>query len=145
TLSIFDRLARFGFLNNAAELAETTTQITQLGIRPSDPARAARTLSGGNQQKILLGRWLAHGATILILDEPTRGVDVGARAEMYDLIRRLADSGVAMLLVSSELEEVIGLSDRVLVVADGRIVHDTPATAIDEHTILDLIMERSLT
>ncbi|MDQ7991972.1 MAG: sugar ABC transporter ATP-binding protein [Propionicimonas sp.] len=143
TLSIFARLARAGFLDDAAELAVASEQVASLGIRPADPQRAARTFSGGNQQKILLGRWLAHGTRALILDEPTRGVDVGARAEAYDLIRELAASGVAILIVSSELEEVIGLADRVLVISDGRVIHTSPAAEIDEHTVLDLIMEGS--
>lgn len=141
TLSMFARLAKAGFLNDAAELKVAGEQVRDLGIRPEDPMRAARTLSGGNQQKILLGRWLAHGTRVLFLDEPTRGVDVGARAEAYDLIRDLAATGVAILLVSSELEEVIGLADRVLVIADGQIRRSSPAAEIDEHTILDLIME----
>lgn len=141
TLSIFARLAKLGFVDDAAELAVAREQVAKLGIKPSDPEREARTLSGGNQQKILLGRWLAHGTKILFLDEPTRGVDVGARAEAYQLIRELAASGVALVLVSSELEEVIGLSDRILVIADGRVVHVAPAADIDEHQILDLILE----
>ena len=77
---------------------------------------------------------------MLLLDEPTRGVDVGARSEIYVLIRKLADSGVAVVVVSSEVEEVLGLSDRVLVVAGGRVLHDGPAADIDENQVLDLIM-----
>ena len=100
-----------------------------------------RTLSGGNQQKVVLARWLLRGCRVLLLDEPTRGVDVGARAEIYALVRRLADAGVAVVVVSSEIEEVLGLADRVLVVADGRVVHEAPADALDEHRVLDLIME----
>jgi ribose transport system ATP-binding protein len=141
TLSIYTRLARFGFVDDAAELAVAREQVVKLGIVPSDPEREARTLSGGNQQKILLGRWLAHGTKVLFLDEPTRGVDVGARAEAYQLIRELAASGVALVIVSSELEEVLGLADQVLVIAEGRVVHVAKAADIDEHQILDLIVE----
>jgi ribose transport system ATP-binding protein len=97
-------------------------------------------LSGGNQQKALLARWLLRGCRVLLLDEPTRGVDVGARTEIYRLIRRLADEGVGMVVVSSEIEEVLGLADRVLVIADGRVVHSGPASDIDEHAVLDLVM-----
>ena len=79
----------------------------------------------------------------LLLDEPTRGVDVGARAELYSVIRRLADSGVAVLLVSSEVPEVLGLADRVLVLREGRVVHTAPARELDEHRVLDLVMEGS--
>ena len=77
---------------------------------------------------------------MLLLDEPTRGVDVGARAEIYNLIRELADSGVALVIVSSDIEEVLGLSDRVLVVADGRVVHEGPSDAIDASGVLDRIL-----
>ncbi|WP_377106284.1 sugar ABC transporter ATP-binding protein [Propionicimonas sp. T2.31MG-18] len=141
TLSIFARLARLGFVDDAAELGIAREQVGRLGIVPARPEREARTLSGGNQQKILLGRWLAHGTKVLFLDEPTRGVDVGARAEAYQLIRELAATGVAIVIVSSELEEVVGLADRVLVISDGRVVHAAPAAEIDEHQILDLIVE----
>ena len=112
-------------------------------MRPADPQRDVRTLSGGNQQKVVLARWLLKGCRVLLLDEPTRGVDVGARSELYALIRGLADSGVAVLLVSSEVPEVLGLSDRVLVVRDGRIVHDGPAQEIEESDVLGLVMEGS--
>ncbi len=141
TLSIFDRLARLGFVDDAAEMVVAREQVAKLGIVPANPEREARTLSGGNQQKILLGRWLAHGTKVLFLDEPTRGVDVGARAEAYQLIRELAAKGVALVIVSSELEEVLGLADRVLVIADGRVVRVAEAADIDEHQILDLIVE----
>ena len=111
-----------GFLNERAERKAAREQIEALELRPADPDRAARTLSGGNQQKILLARWLVHGTRVLLLDEPTRGVDVGARAEIYALIRRLAAAGNAVVVVSSEIEEVLGLADRVLVIADGRVL-----------------------
>ena len=110
-------------------------------MRPPDPSRVVRTLSGGNQQKVVLARWLLRGCRLLILDEPTRGVDVGARTEIYRLVRTLADSGVGVLMVSSEIPEVLGLSDRVLVVREGRVVHSGPADEIDESKVLDLVME----
>jgi ribose transport system ATP-binding protein len=141
TLATFARFARASFLDERRERSVTREQIEALELRPADPDRITGTLSGGNQQKILLGRWLVHGTRVLLLDEPTRGVDVGARAEIYALIRRLADAGNAIVVVSSEIEEVLGLSDRVLVIADGRVLHTTPATDIDEHGVLDLIME----
>jgi len=78
---------------------------------------------------------------VLLLDEPTRGVDVGARTEIYNLVRRLADEGVAVVVVSSEVEEVLGLADRVLVISEGAVVHEGPATEIDESKVLDLVME----
>jgi ribose transport system ATP-binding protein len=89
----------------------------------------------------MLARWLVHGCTVLLLDEPTRGVDVGARAEIYTLVRRLAAEGAAIVVVSSEIEEVLGLAGHVLVIADGHVVHSGPADQIDEHRVLDLVME----
>jgi ribose transport system ATP-binding protein len=103
--------------------------------------REVRTLSGGNQQKVVLARWLLRDCRVLLLDEPTRGVDVGARSEMYALIRGLADRGVAVVVVSSEIPEVLGLADRVLVIGDGRVLTEEPAGALDEHRVLDLVME----
>ena len=144
TLSTFSRMARWGLLDEGAERAAAREQVEALDLRPASVDRHARTLSGGNQQKALLARWLVHGCRVLLLDEPTRGVDVGARAEIYSLIRRLADDGTAVLVVSSEIPEVLGLADRVLVISDGRAVHDSPADDIDEHAVLDLVMEGSV-
>jgi ribose transport system ATP-binding protein len=141
TLASLRKFAVGPFLNRHKEEAAARQQIATLDVRPGDPQRDARTLSGGNQQKVVLARWLLKGCRVLLLDEPTRGVDVGARSELYALIRELANSGVAVLLVSSEVPEVLGLSDRVLVIRDGRIVHDGPAQEIDESDVLGLVME----
>jgi len=143
TLASLARFANASFVSRSAEATATVEQVRALDIRPSDPQREARTLSGGNQQKVVLARWLLKGCRVLLLDEPTRGVDVGARSELYALIRRLADDGVAVVLVSSEVPEVLGLADRVLVIREGRVVHEGPAHDIDEHRVLDLVMEGS--
>lgn len=143
TLSTFGRFAKGGLLDERTERRTAQEQAEALDLRPTGVDRAIRTLSGGNQQKAMLARWLVHGCRVLLLDEPTRGVDVGARAEIYALVRRLADQGAAVVVVSSEIPEVLGLSDRVLVVSEGRVVHEGPATAIDEHAVLDLVMEGS--
>jgi len=140
TLSSLTRFARTGFLQRGAEAEAAQGHATALDIRPAGVARPVRTLSGGNQQKVVLARWLLRGCRVLLLDEPTRGVDVGARSEIYALIRSLADEGVAVVVVSSEVEEVLGLADRVLVLSEGRVVHQGPAADIDEHRVLDLVM-----
>ncbi|MCP2286485.1 ribose transport system ATP-binding protein [Promicromonospora umidemergens] len=144
TLSSFARFAHGSWLDEKAERAAAQEQVEALELRPASVDRNARTLSGGNQQKALLARWLVHGCRVLLLDEPTRGVDVGARSEIYSLIRRLADDGAAVIVVSSEIPEVLGLADRVLVISDGRAVHDSPADDIDEHAVLDMVMEGSV-
>ena len=141
SVSSMRRFTRAGFIFSGKELVEAARVTKELDVRPSDPRRIIRTLSGGNQQKVVLARWLLRGCRLLILDEPTRGVDVGARSEIYRLVRKLADSGVGVLMVSSEIPEVLGLSDRVLVVREGRVVHAGPASEIDESKVLDLVME----
>ena len=143
SVSSLSRFASGGFVRRGAEIEATREQAEALDVRPSGVERAVRTLSGGNQQKVVLARWLLRGCRVLLLDEPTRGVDVGARSEIYALIRRLADEGVAVVVVSSEMEEVLGLADRVLVVREGRVVHSGPAAELDEHRVLDLVMEGS--
>ncbi|GAA0951866.1 sugar ABC transporter ATP-binding protein [Actinocorallia libanotica] len=143
TLSGLGRYARLGWLDRGRERADAGRRIEELGIRPADPDRPVRTLSGGNQQKAVLARWLVDRRRLLLLDEPTRGVDVGARADLYAVIRRLADEGIGVLLVSSEIPEVLGLADRVLVIRDGRNARESDARDLDEHRVLDLIMEGS--
>nr|WP_236714606.1 sugar ABC transporter ATP-binding protein [Nonomuraea pusilla] len=141
SLSSLDRYARFGWIDRDQEAFEARRQIEELGIRPPHLDRPIKNLSGGNQQKAVLARWLINGRRLLLLDEPTRGVDVGARAELYAVIRRLADEGIGVLLVSSEVPEVLGLADRVLVVREGRVIHESDARDLDEHHVLDMIME----
>jgi ribose transport system ATP-binding protein len=143
SIASLTRFARGGFVRRGAEQEAAAQQAAALDVRPHGVARMVRTLSGGNQQKVVLARWLLRGCRVLLLDEPTRGVDVGARSEIYTLVRRLASQGVAIVVVSSEVEEVLGLADRVLVVGEGRVVHEGPAADIDEHRVLDLVMEGS--
>nr|WP_329609267.1 sugar ABC transporter ATP-binding protein [Arthrobacter sp. ATA002] len=143
TLSTFARFARRGLLNVRREKDAAREQMTALQVDPQDPDRPAHTLSGGNQQKVLLARWLIHGTRVLLLDEPTRGVDVGAKTEIYALIRGLAARGVAIVVVSSEIEEVIGLADRVLVLDAGRTLAVSDAAGLDEHAVLDLVLKGS--
>ncbi|RKR87620.1 monosaccharide ABC transporter ATP-binding protein (CUT2 family) [Micromonospora pisi] len=144
TLATFSRYARLGFTDAGKELAEAEGIAEALELRPRDVRRAVRTLSGGNQQKVVVGRWLLGDTRLLLLDEPTRGVDVGARAELYQVIRSLAARGVGVLLVSSEVPEVLGLADRVLVMREGRVVREALAGELDEDTVLDLVMSGSL-
>ena len=94
------------------------------------------TLSGGNQQKVVLAKWLATGPKLLIVDEPTRGIDVGTKAEVHRLMSQLAADGVAVLMVSSELPEVLGMADRVLVMHEGRLVADIPRASADEESVM---------
>jgi ribose transport system ATP-binding protein/rhamnose transport system ATP-binding protein len=112
--------------------------ITELKIATPSPKQAVGNLSGGNQQKVMIAKWLAMKPKLLIVDEPTRGVDVGARAEIYRLLRALAAEGVALVIVSSDLPEVLALADRVVVMADGRLAGEIPGTEATEEDILRL-------
>jgi len=143
TLASLGHYAKLGFTDQARELADAGESLRRLDLRPADPRRIVRTLSGGNQQKAVLARWLVRGCRVLLLDEPTRGVDVGARAELYQLISELAATGVAIVLVSSEIPEVLGLSDRVLVLREGRVLADRPSGGLTEADVLDVILEGS--
>ncbi|MVO87200.1 ATP-binding cassette domain-containing protein [Streptomyces sp. p1417] len=140
SVSSLSRFSYGGWVDRGKELRAAREATRELSLRPDNPAVPVRTLSGGNQQKAVLARWLLRGCRVLLLDEPTRGVDVGARAELYTVIRRLADEGLAVLLVSSEVPEVLGLADRVLVLREGRVVHTAPARDLDEHRVLDLVL-----
>jgi D-xylose transport system ATP-binding protein len=133
TLASLKDHARGPLLDSTAEGAATADAIRTLGIRAGSGEVPAGTLSGGNQQKVLVGRWLWTAPRVLLLDEPTRGVDVGARQEIYALVDRLARDGLAVVLVSSDLTELLGLADRVLVLRAGRLVAEFPrATATPE-------------
>ncbi|WP_030664134.1 sugar ABC transporter ATP-binding protein [Streptomyces rimosus] len=141
SVSTLSRFSRAGWLDRTAERTAAQQATRELVLRPDNPDAQVKNLSGGNQQKAVLARWLLRGCKVLLLDEPTRGVDIGARAELYAVVRGLADEGLAVLLVSSEVPEVLGLADRVLVLREGRIVHTAPAGELDEHRVLDLVME----
>ncbi|EDY46251.1 sugar ABC transporter ATP-binding protein [Streptomyces sp. SPB074] len=145
SISTLSRFSAYGWVQRGRERAAAREATRELSLRPDNPDAQVRTLSGGNQQKAVLARWLLRGCKVLLLDEPTRGVDVGARAELYAVIRRLADDGLAVLLVSSEVPEVLGLADRVLVLREGAVVHTAPAQELDESRVLDLVMEGSPT
>ncbi len=144
TLATLSQFASGGLIRRRDELRAAGKLTGRLQLRPADPRRAVRTLSGGNQQKVVVGRWLLRGARVLLLDEPTRGVDVGARAEMYGLIRELADAGVAVVVVSSEVPEVLGLADRVLVMREGHVIGEAAAGELTEEDVLDMVMEGSV-
>jgi rhamnose transport system ATP-binding protein len=122
SLASLARVARFGFIVTAAETRMAESGVNRFRIRTSSLDQVVGRLSGGNQQKIVLGKWLANQPKLLILDEPTRGIDVGAKAEIHRLMCELAAQGLAILMISSELPEVLGMSDRVLVMREGRLV-----------------------
>jgi ABC-type sugar transport system ATPase subunit len=136
TLPVLDRLGPRWLPSRNQERALTGDFIRSLRIRTPHMEQRVGALSGGNQQKVVIARWLATTPKVLILDEPTRGIDVGAKAEVHALIARLAEEGVAILMISSELPEILGMSQRVLVMREGRIVADIPRDDATEETVM---------
>jgi ribose transport system ATP-binding protein len=136
--------ARSGLVSRDAELKQGEQSRRELDIRTSDIGLRTGSLSGGNQQKVVLAKWLAMKPRVMIFDEPTRGIDVGAKSEIYRLMRQLADSGVAVLMISSDMEEVIGVSDRVAVMHEGRISGTLERAQFSEENILRLAVGKSL-
>jgi ABC-type sugar transport system ATPase subunit len=139
SLATLKRLARLTMLRQTAERAQGRTYFDRLRVRAPDVDAVVAGLSGGNQQKVVLARWLAAKSRLLILDEPTRGVDVGAKAEIHGLVRELAAQGTGILLISSELPEILSLSDRILVLRAGRLVGEVSRAAATQDGLLRMM------
>ncbi|WP_079148266.1 sugar ABC transporter ATP-binding protein [Streptomyces agglomeratus] len=131
---------RAGLVDRKGQRAAAARIAGQLGVRMAGLGQHVRTLSGGNQQKVVIGKWLLADTRVLILDEPTRGIDVGAKVEIYQLINELTASGHAVLMISSDLPEVLGMSDRVLVMAQGRIAGELPAHEATQDAVMALAL-----
>jgi ribose transport system ATP-binding protein len=129
-------LSRWGFVRTKEEIKEARSFIRELRIKTTGVDQKTLYLSGGNQQKIVMSKWLCTKAEILIFDEPTRGIDIGSKVEIYNLMNRLVDRGTAILMISSELPELIGMSDRILVMRQGRIVGEFSPEETDQEKIL---------
>jgi len=130
--------SRFGFANFQKQKSDTEIMIDRLGIKTPSDRQISKFLSGGNQQKVVLGKWLSMAPKLLLLDEPTRGVDIGAKQEIYQLIEKLASESMAILFVSSELEEVIGISDRAYVMHEGQLTGELDRSDLNEESIMRL-------
>ena len=139
-LSVRRRFSRLGVLNGASEKKNAVEYVNKLKVKTSSLDTLINTLSGGNQQKVVLARWLSEEVKVILLDEPTRGIDVGAKSEIYAIIRGLAEQGVGVLMVSSELPEVIGVCDRVLVMCEGRITGEVNREDANEKALLKLAL-----
>jgi ribose transport system ATP-binding protein len=138
SLPSLDRLSTLRIIRPRQETVLAQNMCDRLRVRTPRLSQPVGLLSGGNQQKVVLGKWLALKPRVLILDEPTRGVDVGARSEIYALMDQLAGDGVAILMISSDLEEVLGMSDRVLVLHEGRLAGELPRAALSEEAVMRL-------
>jgi L-arabinose transport system ATP-binding protein len=144
SLAILRRLSRFHFIRRRLEREIATEYITRLRVRTPSLEQEVGKLSGGNQQKVVLARWLAAKPKVLILDEPTRGIDVGAKAEIYRLVDDLANQGLGIMFISSELPEILGMSDRIYVMQNGRIAGELPGEGATEEAVLGLAMAEHL-
>ena len=143
TAAVLGKIARGGVVRRTAERALARQSVERLRIRLASLRQPIGELSGGNQQKAILARWLLADPQILILDEPTRGIDIGVKAEFYDMIGDLAADGRAILLISSELPELLALSDRVLVMSEGRLTADIPRAAASQEAIMHAAVPRA--
>jgi ABC-type sugar transport system ATPase subunit len=138
SLSLLDRLSRFGIVRLAAERALARRMVDALRVRTPSIEQKVLNLSGGNQQKVVIAKWLALHPKILIMDEPTRGIDIGAKAEVHGLMHQLAADGVAILMISSELPEIIHMSDRILVMRQGRIAGELGHAQATQEAVMAL-------
>jgi ribose transport system ATP-binding protein len=138
SLASLDRVSRCGLIQPGRERRLAEEMVQRLNIRTAGVDKTVGLLSGGNQQKVVLGKWLCRGPRLLILDEPTRGVDVGAKAEIYALMDRLTAEGMGILMISSDLEEILGMSDRVVVMHEGRLAGELRRSALSEEAVMHL-------
>jgi ABC-type sugar transport system ATPase subunit len=136
-------LARAGWFDRARAATLVRESVERFRIKIASPAQPVGHLSGGNQQKVLLAKFLARNPKLLLLDEPTRGIDVGTKAEIYNIIRELAGAGMSILLVSSELPELLGLADRVVIMHEGRVAGTVVAADADEELLLNYFYGRT--
>lgn len=136
SLTNFNKVSSNGIIKANEEKVLYETMVKRLGVRTSGPNQAAKSLSGGNQQKVVIAKWLGIEPNVLILDEPTRGVDVGAKKEIYSIINELAEKGVAILMISSELPEIIGMADRVLVMHEGTLTAELQKAEMTQERIM---------
>jgi ribose transport system ATP-binding protein len=137
-LATLERRTRRGLIDAEAEAAAADEAVRVLGVRTAGREQEVATLSGGNQQKIVVGRWLAASPRLLLLDEPTRGVDVGAREELYVLLEKLAADGLCVVFASSDMEELLRLADRIVVMCDGRVTGELLRNEATEERVLAL-------
>jgi rhamnose transport system ATP-binding protein len=144
TLAATSSISSFGLLDFGRERAIAARLVHQLGVKTTSLDAPVGNLSGGNQQKVALARWLAAGPKLMILDEPTQGVDVGAKAEIHRLMSELAAQGMAILMISSELPEILGMSDRIAVMHGGTVVGTLDRAGASQETIMELALGHGL-
>jgi len=141
TLPLLDELKTFGLLSSSKVSRRSKQIIDQFSIKAAHPGIRVGALSGGNQQKVVIGKWLGTDPEILLMDEPTAGVDIGTKSEILDLVRQIADQGKSVILISSELPELLSVSDRILVLKDGRVSKSLDRNEIENEELLQLAIQ----
>jgi ribose transport system ATP-binding protein len=136
-------LSRWGIVDSAAEREAVDRIVKLLAVRTDGTGLPAGSLSGGNQQKLVIGKWLMMSPRIILLNDPTRGIDVGTKQEIYQLLRQLADDGAAILFYSTDYDELIGCCDRVLVMYDGAVLRELTGAGITEHALISSALNMS--
>jgi inositol transport system ATP-binding protein len=140
TMASHGRITRWGmFIDEVAERAIVEEYRKKLNIRMASPEQLISSLSGGNQQKVTLARWLALGPKVLIVDEPTRGIDIGAKVEVHQLLYEMARSGIAVIAISSELPEVLAISDRIVTMREGRVTGEIKSEDANEEILMSMM------
>jgi ribose transport system ATP-binding protein len=136
TLPSLDQVSRMGIISHSQEVKKTNEIVQSLKIKTTGADQYVRKLSGGNQQKVVVGKWLMRHAKVLVFDEPTRGIDVAAKIEIYNIINDLKRKGIGVMFVSSEMPEVLGMSDRIIVMCNGRITAELVTRETNQEEIL---------
>jgi ribose transport system ATP-binding protein len=136
TLPSLDMVSRFGIIRRQLEVTKTNEMVKNLKIRTTGVDQYVRNLSGGNQQKVVVGKWLMRDAHVVVFDEPTRGIDVASKIEIYNIINDLKKNGIGVMFVSSELPEVLGMSDRIIVMCNGRKTAELITAETDQEEVL---------
>jgi ABC-type sugar transport system ATPase subunit len=144
SIARLSQISRRGILDLGREQSLVQGHFEKLRISPSARDRSVQYLSGGNQQKVIIARWIFSEADVFILDEPTQGIDVGAKVEVYNLVNRLTREGKGVILISSDLEELLAISDTICVVADGRVVESRRAEEIDRKYLMEKVFTRQV-
>jgi D-xylose transport system ATP-binding protein len=136
TLASLERIARHGVIDHNEEIRSADRYVKELRTKTPTLEQQVRNLSGGNQQKVVIAKWLLTGPKVLVLDEPTRGIDVGAKVEVYEIMNKLVDEGVCVIMISSELPEVLGMSDRILVLHEGKLTGEFMRAEASEQKVM---------
>jgi len=137
SLTVMDKIEKVGLLNKGLEFDLYTKHVSSLKIKVNSESQLIRNLSGGNQQKVVLAKWIERNPKVLMLDEPTRGIDINAKNEIYELIAKLSNSGISVLVVSSEIPEILAISDRILVMSEGEITAELSSEEANENKIMN--------